>query len=70
MAVPAGGEIAIYNANKAKLGSQKNTTRGGNVSYAFKAQPNTKYFIHVRDHYSNGSGDYTMTISAEPLKNG
>lgn len=63
-------EIALYNANKAKLGSQKNTTRGGNVSYAFKAQPNTKYFIHVRDHYSNGSGDYTMTISAEPLKNG
>ncbi|MEE9589928.1 MAG: hypothetical protein V3V97_18130, partial [Hyphomicrobiaceae bacterium] len=63
-------EIALYDANKTKLGSQKNTTSGGNVSYAFKAQPNTKYFIHVRDYYSDGSGDYTMTVSAQPPKEG
>jgi len=63
-------EIALYDANKSRLGSQVNKTAGGNASYAFKGQPNTKYFIHVRDYYSDGAGDYTMTVSAQPPKDG
>jgi hypothetical protein len=63
-------EIGLYDANKTWVGHQINKTGGGDASYTFKAQPNTKYYIRVRDYYADAAGDYTMTLSAEPPKNG
>ncbi len=63
-------EIGLYDANKTWVGHQINKTGGGDASYTFKAPPNTKYYIRVRDYYAEAAGDYTMTLSAEPPKNG
>ncbi len=58
-------EIAVYDSNKALIGSNKNTTAGGNTSYDFKVQPNTTYHVRVRDYYSDGAGAYTLTVATE-----
>jgi len=63
-------EIGLYDANKTWLGHQINKTGGGDASYTFKAPPNSKYYIRIRDYYGEAAGDYTMNLSAEPLKNG
>ena len=63
-------EIGLYDANKTWVGHQINKTGGGDASYTFKAQPNTKYYIRIRDYYADAAGDYTMILSAKPLKNG
>jgi len=63
-------EIALYRADKALLGTQANTTPGGDVSYTFKVAPNTTYFLRVRDTYSNASGDYTLTVAERPPGDG
>ena len=63
-------EIGLYDANKTWLGHQLNKTAGGDTSYTFKAQANTKYFIRVRDYYSEAAGDYTMMVSAQAAKDG
>jgi hypothetical protein len=59
-------EIALYDASKRQLGTQANTTPGGDTSYTFKAAPNTTYYLRVRDVYSNAAGDYTLTVAEGP----
>jgi hypothetical protein len=56
-------EVAAYDATKALIGSARNTTAGGDTSYAFKVKPNTTYFVRVRDYYSSAAGDYTLTVA-------
>jgi hypothetical protein len=59
-------EIALYDANKALLGTQGNTTSGGDASYTFKAAPNATYYLRVRDIYGGAAGDYTLTVAEGP----
>jgi hypothetical protein len=63
-------EIGLYDANKTWLGHQLNKTAGGDTSYTFKAKANAKYFVRVRDYYSEAAGDYTMTVSTQASKDG
>jgi len=63
-------EIGLYDANKTWLGHQLNKTAGGDTSYTFKAKANAKYFVRVRDYYSEAAGDYTMTVSTQAAKDG
>ncbi len=58
-------EIAVYDSSKAIIGSNKNTTAGGDASYVFKVQPNATYFVRVRDYYSDAAGEYELTVSPE-----
>ncbi len=63
-------QITLFDANKTDLGSQYNTTDGGDISYAFKAAPNTTYFVRVRDYYGKAAGDYTLTVAEKPPGDG
>ena len=63
-------EIAVYDANKALIGSQRNTTPGGDVSYSFKVAPETTYYVRVRDYYGSAAGDYTLTVAQRPPGDG
>jgi len=63
-------QITLYDANKTNLGSQYNTTGGGNISYAFKAAPKAAYYIRVRDYYGKAAGDYTLSIMEKPPGDG
>ena len=58
-------EVAVYDSAKALIGSNRNTTAGGNTSHAFKVQPNTTYYVRVRDYYSDAAGAYTLTVATE-----
>ena len=59
-------EIALYGANKTLLGTQANTTPGGDTSYSFKIAPNATYYLRVRDVYGSAAGDYTLTVAEGP----
>ena len=63
-------EVVIYDAAKAQIGSSRNTTAGGDVSYSFRAQPKALYYVRVRDYYRNAAGDYTLTVRALPPGDG
>lgn len=63
-------EIALFRADKALVGTQTNTTPGGDVSYTFKVAPNATYYLRVRDTYSSASGDYTLTVAEGPPGDG
>ena len=63
-------EIALYDANKRLLGTQGNTTAGGDTSYAFKVTPNATYYLRVRDIYASAAGDYTLTVAERPPGDG
>ena len=63
-------EIMAYDAAKTAIGSEHNTTPGGDVRYSFKAQPQTTYYLRVRDVYSSTGGDYTLTVSVHQPGNG
>lgn len=53
-------KIAIYNPDKSALDYKANTTLGGDVSYSFGAQPNTRYYVCVYSY--NGFGGYALTV--------
>lgn len=59
-------ELALYDGSKRQLGTQANTTPGGDTSYTFKTAPNATHFLRVRDVYSNAAGDYTLTVAEGP----
>jgi hypothetical protein len=59
-------EIALYGANKTLLGTQNNTTPGGDAAYTFKVAPNATYYLRVRDVYGSAAGDYTLTVAEGP----
>jgi len=59
-------QISLFGGNKASLGQQYNTTSGGDISYAFEAQPNAVYYIRVRDYYGKAAGTYTMSVTEKP----
>jgi hypothetical protein len=63
-------EVVVYDAAKAQIGSARNTTAGGDVSYSFRTQANAVYYVRVRDYYRNAAGDYTLTVSAHPPGDG
>jgi len=63
-------EVAAYDSAKAQIGNAHNTTAGGDTSYTFKVKPNTTYYVHVRDYYSDAAGDYTLTVAEEPPGDG
>jgi hypothetical protein len=56
--------VVVYDAAKTQVGATSNTTPGGDVAYSFKA-PKGLVYVRVADHYSGGSGDYTLTIAAQ-----
>ena len=56
--------------NKALIGTSRNTTAGGDTSYTFKLQPGGAYYVRVRDYYSDGAGDYTLTLDEETGSDG
>ena len=53
--------VVVFDASKTELVNQHNVTAGGEVKYAFKPPPGTIY-IRVSDYYSDGAGDYTLTV--------
>jgi len=55
--------IRLFDANKAGLGDHRNTTGGGDASYAFKAAPGTAYYVQVRDYYGDAAGTYTLSVT-------
>jgi hypothetical protein len=59
-------QISLFGANKASLGQQYNTTAGGDISYAFEAQPQAVYYIRVRDYYGKAAGSYSLTVNEKP----
>jgi len=59
-------EIAVYDAQKTLIGSNKNTTAGGDTSYTFKSKPHATYYVRVRDYYSGAAGDYTLSVTTAP----
>jgi len=56
-------KVDVLDGSKTNLGSQHNTTSGGEVTYTFKAQPNMTYYIRVGDYDTKGWGPYTLTVS-------
>lgn len=58
---PLHPNVAIFDASKTEVGNQHNATAGGDVTYTFKAQSGAVY-VRVSDYYSNGAGDYTLTV--------
>lgn len=61
-------QLALYNADKAHIGSKHNTTSGGNIGQSVKAAPNSTYYVRVRDYYGDASGEYTLTVTEEEPK--
>ena len=59
-------QITMFDANKRNLGSQYNTTAGGDISYTLKAAPDAAYYVRVRDYYGKHNGTYTLTITEAP----
>lgn len=55
-------KLNIYGGNKVHMGERHSGTRGADLEHSFEAQPNSKYFVAVSDHYREGAGDYTLTI--------
>lgn len=52
--------IKVFNPDKSAHWPRKNETVGGDVSYAFEAQPNSRYYVAI---YANeGYGKYTLTV--------
>jgi hypothetical protein len=58
-------KLSVFDATKAVIGEQQNTTKGGDVSLAFKARGPAIYFVRVSDYYSDGSGDYALTVTRQ-----
>lgn len=63
-------EIAVYDSAKALIGSANNTTAGGNASFSFKAKPDARYYLRVRDYYSSAAGAYSLTVAPAPPGDG
>ncbi len=63
-------EIAVFDTNKAMIGTARNTTPGGDTNYTFKLAPGGVYYVRVRDYYSDAAGDYTLTLSEEKGSDG
>jgi DNA-binding CsgD family transcriptional regulator len=58
--------ITVYGPDKGQLGEHQNSTRGGDVSYSWVAQPNTRYYVRVDNapYVSAGDGNYRLTVRA------
>lgn len=56
--------LVIYDATKTQIGSQYNSTAGGDVTYTFKA-PKGPIYVRVSDHYSGDAGAYTLTVAPQ-----
>jgi hypothetical protein len=52
--------ITVYNPDKSAQRPQTNSTRGGDVSYSFPAQSNSRYYLSVSAYYDYG--DYTLIV--------
>jgi len=61
-------QLTLFDANKTQIGSNHNTTGGGNIGNAIKAQPNSIYYVRVRDYYGEAAGDYTLTVTKDAVK--
>jgi hypothetical protein len=57
-------QITVYNPDKGEQGRNYNSTSGGDVSYSFVAQPDSRYYVKV-SRYNNSFGNYALTIRAE-----
>ena len=58
--------IELLDAAKTSLGTVRNTTAGGDVTYEFVALPSTTYSFRVSSFYGNATGVYA--ISTTPAK--
>jgi len=56
--------ITVFDASKTQVASQYNATSGGDATVTVKAQPGTLY-VRVSDYYSDGSGDYMLTVTKQ-----
>jgi hypothetical protein len=63
-------EVAVYDSAKALIGTNHNTTAGGDTSYAFKVKPGTTYYVRVRDYYTSAAGNYTLSVTEAPPGDG
>jgi hypothetical protein len=63
-------EVAVYDSAKALIGTNHNTTAGGDTSYAFKVKPKSTYYVRVRDYYTSAAGDYTLSVTEAPPGDG
>ncbi|HKZ97703.1 MAG TPA: hypothetical protein VJ045_12065 [Hyphomicrobiaceae bacterium] len=57
--------VTVFDSSKTSIGEQHNTTAGGEVATTFKAQPGTTYFLRIADYYSDGAGDYALTVARQ-----
>ena len=58
-------KISIFDGAKTEIGEAHNTTAGGEARYGWKAKGPATYFVRVSDYYTDGSGDYTLTVAEE-----
>jgi hypothetical protein len=54
-------ELTIYNSDKSQMSQRYNTTAGGDITMAFVAQPDSRYYIRVAPVLSN-SGKYALMV--------
>lgn len=56
-------ELHLYNANKAHITYRENGTGGANLSHSFVAEPDTKFYVQVRNDSRHTAGAYLLRIS-------
>jgi len=56
--------ITVFDTGKTQIASQYNATSGGDATVTVKAQPGTLY-VRVSDYYTDGSGDYMLTVTKQ-----
>ena len=57
--------LELFDAAKTSLGSVRNATAGGDVSYEYVATPATKYSVRVSDYYGQSTGVYLISVHPE-----
>jgi hypothetical protein len=58
-------KISVFDGAKSEIGGAQNTTAGGEARFAGKAKGPATYFVRVSDYYSDGAGDYRLTVAEE-----
>ena len=61
--VPA---LRVLNGDKNDIsGWSSASTAGGNLRYAFTAEADSIYYVHVTSSWERTSGEYTLTVKEE-----
>lgn len=54
--------IELFNADKATLGKNYNTTPGSNLNYSFVSEPGMRYLVRVSNYYGESTGGYLLKV--------